>query len=89
MGDGKLALVAVLNAGGVGLLRQVAQDVAMQQRIAGLKRRGVRFLVCRNSLRAMELTAADLFDVPDADLVPAGVVELVQWQQSGFAYLRP
>ena len=88
VGDGKLALVAVLNAGGLGLLRQAAQDAAMQQRIAALKRRGVRFLVCRNSLRAMELKPSDLFDVQDADLVPAGVVELVRWQQSGFAYLR-
>jgi intracellular sulfur oxidation DsrE/DsrF family protein len=89
VGDDKLTLVAVLNAGGLGLLRQAAQDTALQQRIAAPKRRGVRFRVCRNSMRAMELTIADLFDVQDADLVQAGVVEVVRWQQDGFAYLRP
>jgi len=40
-------------------------------------------------MRGMNLTLADLYDAREEDVIAAGVVELVRWQQQGYAYLRP
>ena len=89
VGRGNISLVAVLNAGGLGLLRQAMTEQDMQRRITALKQAGVRFQVCRNTMRGMNLTLADLYDAREEDVIAAGVVELVRWQQQGYAYLRP
>jgi intracellular sulfur oxidation DsrE/DsrF family protein len=43
--------------------------------------------VCKNSLNQRGIANNDL--LPDAKIVPAGVVELVEKQALGFHYLRP
>ena len=48
---------------------------------------GVRFLICSNSLQALDINPADLLSV--CEVVPAGIVELIRLQQEGFAYVKP
>lgn len=56
-------------------------------RIAQLAARGVRFAVCANSLRQQNLTKEFFLDV--AEVVPAGVGELVRKQAEGWTYIKP
>ncbi|MBK1658108.1 DsrE family protein [Paracraurococcus ruber] len=89
VGDARLDLACVLNATGVRLLLRAAEDAAMAAQVAALRARGARFLVCANSLRGQSLAREALFAVPEADVVPAGVVELARLQAEGYAYIRP
>ena len=43
--------------------------------------------MCKNALDANKMTAADLW--PGCEVVPAGLVEIVELQNKGFAYIRP
>jgi intracellular sulfur oxidation DsrE/DsrF family protein len=54
--------------------------------IATLKA-GVKVVACENTMKAQQLTYKDM--LPDIGYVPAGVVELMQKQQQGYAYIRP
>lgn len=57
---------------------------------AGLEeasRDGVKLKACGNTMRATHTTRADLD--PAVDVVPAGVVEIMERQQHGYAYVRP
>ena len=48
---------------------------------------GVSFLVCRNSLQHFDIAEEALIGA--AEVVPAGVVELVRLQGEGYAYVKP
>ena len=48
---------------------------------------GVVFAACRNALRAQALQPESLIE--KTVVVPAGVIELAQKQQAGFAYIKP
>ncbi len=54
------------------------------ERLAGL---GVRFLLCRNSLKGMDIPGSSLLDA--CTVVPAGILELVKLQMEGYAYVKP
>ena len=49
--------------------------------------RGLKLRLCKNALDANKMTAADLW--PGCEVVPAGLVEIVELQNKGFAYIRP
>lgn len=70
-------------------VRQFEKRAALSTaaRIAELQDKGVRFLLCSNSLAALELGHDQL--VEGCEVVPAGVVELVRLQQEGCAYIKP
>jgi hypothetical protein len=56
--------------------------------VSALSAQGVEFRVCNNTLTAHQVPPSDL--VPEAKLVPAGVIEIARLQaREGFAYLRP
>jgi len=62
----------------------------MQDKIVELKYKGVKFEVCKNTLRGKNINYEDdLFDVNKEDIVPSGVAELVRLQSMGYAYIRP
>ena len=46
----------------------------------------VRFVACGNAMRAHNLTQADL--VAGAEVVPAGIVEVVRKQEEGWTYIK-
>ena len=48
---------------------------------------GVRFVACNNALHAFEIDRAQLFAF--VQIVPAGVLELIERQTEGYAYIKP
>ena len=86
---GKVEIRVVDFGPGVTLLVLAKTDPALAASIDGLRAKGVRFLVCRNTLKGMKLTPADLYKVPDTDVVPAGVAELARLQGMGFVLVHP
>lgn len=57
------------------------------QKMTFLHRRGVTFAACRNAMKAYHLEPEDLLAF--VTTVPAGVMELVQKQAGGYAYIKP
>jgi intracellular sulfur oxidation DsrE/DsrF family protein len=56
--------------------------------IADLRARGVHFVACHNSMTVFGIAPAKL--VAGAQIVPAGVVELVRLQNAEhYAYIKP
>jgi intracellular sulfur oxidation DsrE/DsrF family protein len=74
---------------GVSLFVLAKTDPALAAQIDALRAKGVRFLICRNSMRGMKVTPQDLYNVPPTDVVPAGVAELARLQGQGFVLVHP
>ena len=50
----------------------------------------IKFAACNNTMQAMEKREGHAISViPEAVVVPAGVVELVDLQEHGWSYIRP
>jgi intracellular sulfur oxidation DsrE/DsrF family protein len=75
--------VVAINAG-INMLRL---DSVEGSRIAQAIKDGVKVIACENSMRGQKVVRDDL--LPGIDYVPAGVVELMQRQREGYAYIRP
>lgn len=90
VGEENLDLRVVMHGDGLGLLAAANKDQALQATISDLKARGVRFLVCNNTLVGRNIDPeSDLFDVWPEDIVQAGVAEVARLQQDGFVYIKP
>jgi intracellular sulfur oxidation DsrE/DsrF family protein len=74
---------------GVSMFAQAKTDPALARAIDGLRAKGVRFLVCRNSMRGMKVAPQDLYGVSPADVVPAGVAEIARLEGEGFVLIHP
>ncbi len=48
---------------------------------------GVRFMACGNALAKNNIEKSDLF--PVCEIVPAGILELINLQAQGYAYIKP
>ena len=60
-----------------------AEIVVNGEAVTGLVRRAA----CQNALNAHQLSKEDLCDF--VTIVPAGVIELAQRQEEGYAYIKP
>ena len=69
---------------GIGMLKA---DSVVGNRVEEAGKAGVKVLGCENTMRGQKLTHADM--LPGIAYVAAGVVELMQRQQQGWAYIRP
>ena len=86
---GRVEIRVVSFASGVKLFQLAKGDPALAASLDELRVKGVRFLVCRNTMRAMGLRPEDLYRVKDEDVVPSGVAELARLQGLGFVYVHP
>jgi len=84
LGAGNVAIEIVAYGPGIGMLKS---DSVVATRIGEALGQGVKLEACENTMRGQKLTKADMID--GIDYVPAGVVEIMQKQQQGWAYLRP
>ena len=78
--------VVVVNGPAVNLLKQ-GDDNESSSFVSDLRERGVVFRVCSNALNAFAIQPEDL--LPGFEIIPAGIVELVDLQNDGFAYIKP
>jgi intracellular sulfur oxidation DsrE/DsrF family protein len=62
-------------------------DSVVGTRISEAMTSGVKVVACENTMRGQKLTKPDM--LPDVGYVSAGVVEIMQKQQQGWAYIRP
>ncbi len=84
LGAATTDLVIVVYGPGIGMLKK---ESPLAQRIEAAMKTGVKVVACENTLTAQKLTRADMMTT--IAYVPAGVVELMQKQQQGYAYIRP
>lgn len=88
VGDHNIDLRVVLQAQGIALLEDAEDNPALARKIDGLRKRGVRFLVCRNSLIGGGVEPSKLYGLKSADIVEAGVAEVAALEARGFVYLK-
>lgn len=88
LGPGRLDGRVVLQGDGVLLLEHATRNSDLRDRLDDLRSRGIRFLVCRNSLVDRGIGPSDLYGVGPADIVPAAVAEISALEAAGFVYLR-
>ena len=69
---------------GIGMLKA---DSVVGNRIGEALSSGVRIEACENTMRGQKLEKADMLG--GIGYVQAGVVEIMQKQQQGWAYIRP
>jgi len=87
--DGRVEIRVVSFAAGVKLFQMAKTDAGLAGGLDRLRAKGVRFLVCRNTMKGMGLHPEDLYGVQGSDIVPSGVAELARLQGLGFIYLHP
>jgi intracellular sulfur oxidation DsrE/DsrF family protein len=84
LGANNVQIEIVAYGPGIGMLRL---DSPVANRIGEARDAGVSVLACENTMKAQKLARADMLDT--VGYVGAGVVEIMQRQQEGWAYLRP
>ena len=79
------ALVEVVAYGpGIGML---TADSEVAGRVSEAVAAGTKIVACGNTMKAKKLTKADMN--PSVGIVPGGVVEIMDRQMDGYAYIRP
>jgi len=90
VGKENLDLRVVMHGGGYTLLQRANTDPNMQSKVVSLKKQGIKFNICANTIRGKKLNYKnDLYDVEQADIVPSGVAELAHLQAKGYRYIKP
>ena len=87
--DGKVEIRVVNFSVGVTLFQLARTDADLRAQIDALRAKGVKFLICRNTLNGMGLKIEDLYAVKPEDVVPSGVAEIARLQGQGFVYIHP
>lgn len=84
LGAANVAIEIVAYGPGIGMLKA---DSVVGNRIGEALGNGVKVAACENTMRGQKLQKADMLN--GIAYVGAGVVEIMQKQQQGWAYLRP
>ena len=84
LGAANVAIEIVAYGPGIGMLKA---DSVVGNRIGEALGHGVKVAACENTMRGQKLQKSDMLD--GIGYVAAGVVEIMQKQQDGWAYLRP
>ena len=81
--------VVAFNAG-LHMLREDTSPVKDKIKEMRAKLKNLTFAACNNTKRAMEKAEGQEVPlIPEATIVPAGVVRLLELQEQGWAYVRP
>ena len=83
-GADKVDIEIVSNGPSVQLLRS---DSPIASRIDEASKSGVKVVACETAMRVMKLEKSDMQS--SVAFVPAGIIELANRQQAGWAYVRP
>ena len=84
LGAANVAIEIVAYGPGIHMLKM---DSPVSGRVDQALSSGIKVVACENTMRNAKLTKTDMLN--NIGYVPAGVVELMQKQQQGWAYLRP
>jgi hypothetical protein len=90
VGKENLDLRVVMHGNGVALLQKANNDPDMQSKVINLKKQGIHFNVCANTLKGKKINYKnDMYDVSEQDIVPSGVAEIAALQAKGYSYVKP
>ena len=84
LGAANVEIEIVAYGPGIGMLKA---DSTVGNRIGEALGSGVKVAACENTMRGQKLAKSDMLS--GISYVGAGVVEIMQRQQQGWAYLRP
>ena len=84
LGASNVEIEIVAYGPGLGMLKKGS---AVATRVDEAVVSGTKVIACENTMRAQKVERADMMN--DIGYVGAGVVEIMQRQQQGWAYLRP
>jgi len=81
-------LVVVSHGNGLHAFARENRDLFPDayEKIKKLTDQGVSFYVCRNAARGRGYDTDDFYDL--ITVIPAGVTEIVKWQNQGYAYMN-
>ncbi|MCE5342451.1 MAG: DsrE family protein [Eubacteriales bacterium] len=85
--DGADMIVEVLANSEAVTLYANSESQPERQIMRQLSEKGVQFMACNNALRKLNIPKDQLPSF--VSVVPAGVLELVEKQQQGYAYIKP
>lgn len=71
----------------ISLTQGKAKEDGLFADMEDLAIQAVKFVACRNALKANAILEGSL--IPFVEVVPAGVAELVDKQNDGYAYVKP
>lgn len=74
-------------ANGGGATQFTKAHSALRETALPLQQRGVKFKVCANALAEHGINHDQVW--PECIIVPAGLVEIVRLQRTGYAYIKP
>jgi intracellular sulfur oxidation DsrE/DsrF family protein len=80
----KAKLEVVIYAKGIGFVRK--DQSVYEAEIAELKKRGVTFAVCENTMKQQKLTKDQVLN--SVIYVPVGIAEIVTKQEEGWSYIK-
>ena len=87
MGQDRIQIVVVAYGPG---LKMLLPEGKMGKRIAALNEEGVEFDACHNTMEGMARKLGHMpVLVPQAVIVPAGIIRIVQLEGHGFTYIKP
>lgn len=84
LGKDKSEVEIVVYGPGIGMLKAASPAA---NRVNKAIKEGVKVVACENTMTNMKLTKADMN--PNISYVPGGVMELMNLQKAGWAYIRP
>lgn len=84
IGRDKVDIELVANGPGVDMLKM---DPIVAQRVHDALAANIKVVACENTMRGHHLSKEDI--LPEVGYVSSGVVELMEKQEQGYAYLRP
>lgn len=89
VGEDRIEIKAVVHGPAIKYFLEASNDQAKQTAIDALRLNDVQFVICGNSLDGFKITREDLYEVEEADVVKAGLPEIIHLQQQGYYYVRP
>ena len=84
LGKDQVEIEIVAYGPGIGMLKM---DSEVGPRVAEAMGDGVKVIACENTMTNQKISRDDM--LPKIGYVKAGVVEIMQKQQQGYAYVRP
>ena len=84
LGSKNVQIEIVAYGPGIGMLKK---DAITSDRVDEATMAGIKVVACENTIRNLKLTRADIHSA--ASYANSGVVEIMQKQKAGCAYVRP
>jgi hypothetical protein len=84
LGKDNVDIELVVNGFGIGMLRM---ESAVGNRVNDAVANGIKVVACEETMRGQKLTKDDMLG--SIGYVPGGVIEVIQRQKEGYAYLKP